>query len=75
MSCVVQHGSAQKRPATYFLEIVRDEGLKLSIRISLRGDVTHSGFGMVELHTAGKAALCEEAELGYDQLVELSRRR
>jgi hypothetical protein len=30
---------------------------------------------MVQFHTAGEAALCEEAELRDDELVELSEKR
>lgn len=43
--------------------------------IARKEDATYSCFGMVQLHTTGETALCEEAELRDDQLVELSETR
>ena len=67
--------SALKRNARrgqYFLEIVRDERLD---DVSQRRHVlagTHGRFGVVELHASRKATLGEKAELGDDELVELT---
>lgn len=41
----------------------------------MREDDTHSGFRVIELHSASQAALGKQAELGDDKLVELSERR
>jgi hypothetical protein len=59
---------------SYLLEVVRDQGLG-GVNHALDSGTahTHSGFGMIQSDTACKTALCEQAKLRDDQLVELSK--